>query len=175
MHPAQYDFVSSLKSKYLNKFQNSKILEIGSLDVNGSIRPIFENCDFTGIDIGPGLGVDIVCEGQKFSGEDNYYDVVISCECFEHNPFWLETFFNMWRMCKHDGLVIFTCATTGREPHGLSLHTPAASPLTVEKGWNYYRNLTPDDFSTPLNLNYFFKKYDFSILGTDLRFYGLKS
>lgn len=174
MHQSQYDYVNEVKTLYPHHFKNVKVLEVGSLDLNGSVRPLFEDSEFTGIDIGPGPGVDIVCEGQKFNADDNYYDTVISCECFEHNPFWLATFFNMWRVCKPNGLVIFTCATTGREPHGVSWSMADASPLTIEKGWNHYLNLTEEDFRLPFNLDYFFSKYEFSVYLHDLRFYGIK-
>lgn len=174
MHREEYEFVRNVKISYPNNFKKVRVLEVGSLNVNGTIRVLFENCEYIGIDIGPGPCVDFVCEGQKFPGEDNYYDTVISCECFEHNPQWLATFFNMWRVCKPNGLVIFTCATTGRPPHGLSTEQPAASPLTVNKGWNYYKNLTQVDFRIPLNFDYFFSKYQFSTVGHDLYFYGQK-
>ena len=42
------------------------------------------------------------------------FDVVISCECFEHNPYWRETFLNMTRVLRPGGLFVLTCATTGR-------------------------------------------------------------
>jgi len=32
----------------------------------------------------------------------NSFDCTISVECFEHNPFWLETFVNMLRMTRED-------------------------------------------------------------------------
>jgi len=174
-HVQQIEYVNSIKSNYLNYFKNKKILEVGSLDINGSVRTFFENCDYTGLDVGEGKGVDMVCEGQTFQGESNSYDVVISCECFEHNPYWLETFENMYRMCKPDGLVIMTCATTGRKEHGTSRTSPRKSPLTVAKGWDYYKNLTEEDFRTNINFDETFSKYEFSnnTKSSDLYFFGI--
>lgn len=175
-HPQQINFVKEVKSKFHSKFSNSKVLEIGSLDINGSVRPCFENCEYIGIDVGPGPGVDIVCEGQIYDAPNSSFDVVISCECFEHNPYWLETFTNMIRMCKDQGLVIFTCATTGRKEHGTTRTSPADSPLTISKGWDYYRNLTEEDFRNSLSFDHFFSSFEFSTNASskDLYFWGVK-
>ncbi len=175
-HPQQLEFVNSVKNQFENYFSNSSVLEIGSLDINGSVRQFFNDCRYVGIDVGEGPGVDIICEGQKFNDPDSSYDVVISCECFEHNPYWAETFSNMIRLCKSDGLIIFTCATTGRKEHGTSRTSPADSPLTIGIGWDYYKNLTEDDFKSKMNFENFFQNYNFSTnpSSKDLYFYGIK-
>lgn len=102
-HKQQMGFVGKVKSKFPEKFNKSKVLEIGSLNINGTVRIFFNSCDYLGIDVGPGRGVDRVCQGQDFDGEDNSYDTVVSCKCFKHNPFWVETFKNMHRVCKTGG------------------------------------------------------------------------
>lgn len=175
-HPQQIEFIKTLKAIFPRSFTNSDVLEIGSLNINGSVRPYFENCTYIGIDVGPGPGVDIVCEGQLFDSPNNSFDVVISCECFEHNPFWLETFNNMIRMCKPSGLVIFTCATIGRKEHGTTRTSPADSPLTIGKGWDYYKNLVEKDFVERIDFNSTFVNYKFSTnkSSKDLYFWGIK-
>ena len=176
-HPQQVAYVKSIRQQYPSNFRNATVLEVGSLNINGSVRDLFKNCIYTGIDVGAGPGVDVVCDGQKYNGPDQMYDTTISCECFEHNPFWLETFFNMWRMTKPGGLVVFTCATTGRWEHGTRRSAPNLSPLTIEHGWeDYYRNLTEQDFTTPLNFSYLFDKHFFQTNqeSCDLYFCGTK-
>lgn len=145
-HLEQKKFISLVKEKYPDFFSNKKVLEVGSLDINGNTRINFENCHYTGIDVAHGANVDIVCQGQDFDGEDNSFDVVISSEVMEHNPYWVETMNNMIRVCKPNGLIIMSCATTGRKEHGTARTDPESSPLTVELGWNYYKNLTENDF-----------------------------
>lgn len=175
-HPQQRIFIGGLKDKYKNFFNNKKVLDIGSLNINGTMRDFFENCDYTGIDVGEGPGVDIVCQGQDYDAPNESYDVVCSSECFEHNPYWIETFENMIRMCKKGGLVFFTCATDGRAEHGTERTTPNCSPLTVNMGWTYYRNLTENDFREKINFDDYFSVYGFSVnLETfDLYFWGIK-
>jgi len=145
-HRTQLQYVRLLAETLPEFFHNCRVLEIGSLDINGSIRSFFHNCDYVGLDVADGDGVDVVCEGQKYDAPDDSFDVVISCEAMEHNPYWVETFRNMIRLCRPGGLVVMTCATTGRPEHGTARTTPDASPLTVELGWNYYKNLTERDF-----------------------------
>ena len=113
-HQQQFDYINTLKTKFPTQFFNKKVLEVGSLNINGSIRIFFTECDYLGIDVGAGPGVDLVCEGQKLDHPNETYDTVGSCECFEHNPYWVETFNNMYRMTKPNGLVFMSCATTGR-------------------------------------------------------------
>jgi SAM-dependent methyltransferase len=145
-HKGQQDFIQLVRRQFPDFFANRRVLEIGSLDINGSIRSQFTNCTYTGIDVADGPGVDVVCQGQDYSGPEDSFDVVISCEVMEHNPHWAETMKNMIRVCKPGGLVLMTCATLGRGEHGTARTSPDSSPLTVELGWNYYRNLTAGDF-----------------------------
>lgn len=145
-HRSQLGFVRLLSDSLGEYFHNRRVLEVGSLDVNGSVRSAFHDCDYVGLDVAEGKGVDVVCEGQKYDAPDNSFDVVISCEAMEHNPYWAETFRNMIRICRPDGLVVMTCATTGRPEHGTTRTDPSLSPPTVDLGWNYYRNLREKDF-----------------------------
>jgi len=145
-HDAQLAFLAKIRRAFPEAFSGVRVLEIGSLDINGSVRTNFHECDYVGIDVAPGPGVDVVCQGQDYDGAENSFDVVISCEVMEHNPYWAETMGNMVRVCKPGGMVIMTCATLGRPEHGTERTKPASSPLTVGLGWTYYRNLTAKDF-----------------------------
>lgn len=159
-----------------NFFAGRKVLEVGSLNINGSVRDFFRDCEYIGLDVAPGRNVDIVCEGQKYDAPDSSFDVVISCEVMEHNPYWLETFQNMVRVCKPGGLIVMTCATIGRPEHGTTRTTPSDSPLTVDIGWDYYRNLTRKEFEKNINLTNLFSTYHFQTNwdSFDLLFFGLK-
>ena len=161
-HPMQLAFVAFIKDEFPNYFAKKKIVEIGSLDINGSIRKFFTDCTYVGVDVAPGPGVDIVSQGQDFTVGSGTFDVAISCECFEHNPHYLATLQNMASLGKPGALVVVTCATTGREVHGTDSTTPAASPLTVALGWNYYRNLKREDFPDEC-LKKWFDEYFFLI------------
>lgn len=174
-HEEQTNFVRDVKHNLPDFFKSKKILEVGSLNINGTVRDFFTDCDYIGIDLGEGPGVDLVCPGEKYDAPDNFFDVVCSLECFEHNPYWEETFLNMVRMCVPAGLVFFTCATTGRLEHGTSRTTPTDSPFTVQNGCEYYRNLTEQDFREKIDFESLFDRHYFFVNESshDLYFYGI--
>lgn len=151
-HHAQQEFIEAVKGAFPTLFTGRKILEVGSLDINGSVRPFFAGCDFIGLDVRAGPGVDIVCQGQDFRAPDGSFDGVISCEAMEHNPYWKETFANMLRLTKPGGFILMTCASPGRDEHGTTRTDPTASPLTVALGWEHYKNLAAADFRQAIDL-----------------------
>jgi SAM-dependent methyltransferase len=177
-HPEQLAYFSALKHEYPDFFVGTRVAEVGSLDINGSIRSLFNDCEYTGYDIGPGDGVDEVCAGQSIDRPSGWFDVTVSAECFEHNPYWVETFSNMLRMTRPGGLVAISVATTGRAEHGTPRTSAAHSPLTVGKGGAdavYYRNLTDADFLAAFNLEGWFAGFHFMLCPTaqDLYFWGV--
>jgi SAM-dependent methyltransferase len=175
-HAQQLQFVKSVTRSLTDDYTQKNIIEIGSYDVNGSVRQFFKNSSYIGVDLIAGIGVDVVCEGDKVDHPDNIYDIALSCECFEHNPNWLETLENMHRMTKEGGVIVFTYATTGRKEHGTTRTAPKASPGTQALNWDYYRNLTQEDFEKEINLNELFSSFFFltNERSHDLYFFGYK-
>jgi SAM-dependent methyltransferase len=95
-----------------------RILEIGSLDFNGSARRCIEfwqPAEYVGVDIEEGPGVDVVCDAENlldtFSEES--FDVVFSTELLEHvlNPKMVIS--NMKRLCKRKGTILLTTRSRG--------------------------------------------------------------
>ena len=174
-HKEQIEFISKVKEKYSKYFTNKCVVEIGSLNINGSVRHFFEKCVYIGVDVGPGPGVDVVSLGHEYN-MPNSFDVAISCECFEHDPHWVDTFGNMIDLCKPNSLIIFSCATTGRKEHGTTSSEPQSSPLTVNLGWDHYKNLTEQDIRDKFDFDSIFDTYQFSenTESCDLYFYGIK-
>ena len=115
-HKEQIDFFVKVKNKFPDVFKNCDVLDIGSLDINGNNRYLFENYTYTGVDIGPGNNVDVISKGHEFK-PDKKYDIVISSECFEHDMYYKKTILNCIELTKQGGLFTFTCATTGRPEH----------------------------------------------------------
>lgn len=187
-HKEQINYVISVKNKFPEYFNNKKVLGVGTFDVCGTEGSFFDDCDYSGLDIGPGLGVDIICPAQDFDAPDNTYDVIISCECFEHNPFYKETIQNSVRMLKPNGLFLFTCATTGRAIHGTKTSDEVdklkhknwiTMPNVFREGWDneYYKNLTEEDIRESIDFDLHFNNYEFSVEPNhyDLYFWGIKN
>lgn len=169
-HQQQMDFVFSVKARFPQFFVGQSVLEVGSLNINGSVRDFFEgSLRYIGCDLGEGPGVDIVCAGHELPYEDWSFDVVISCECFEHDKHWQKTFQKMIDLTRPGGLVIFSCATIGRAEHGTTRTSPSDAPFTND----YYLNLEEKDFE---GFKSFFTEYQFSECQSprDLYFWGLK-
>jgi SAM-dependent methyltransferase len=174
-HGEQREFFEKVKAKFPDNFENKWVLEVGSLDINGTVRDFFTNCHYVGIDVGPGPGVDAVADGSTVNFPANQFDTSVSAECFEHNPSWAQTFSNMRRMTKKDGLIVFTCASDGRPEHGTSRSDVGSSPLTVNLGWEYYGNLNEADFQREFDLDHMFSDYEFEYnpVSCDLYFWGV--
>lgn len=86
-----------------------EILDVGSLDINGSYRGLFSNpkWHYTGLDIVPGKNVDMVSmDPYHYPYKDESFDIVISGQCLEHVEdmyAWAE---EVIRLVKKDGVLI---------------------------------------------------------------------
>lgn len=169
-HTSQQNFCLAIRDVFPQHFKGVRVLDVGSLDINGNNRYLFMDCEYTGIDLGEGPNVDVVCGAHEFAGGP--YDTIISTEMLEHDAHYRQSLLNMVQMLKPGGLMVLTCATTGREPHGTTEQTPADSPFTQD----YYRNLTEEDICGAIPVRLMFSQCAFTVDETshDLRFWGVK-
>jgi SAM-dependent methyltransferase len=176
-HQEQQAFFAALVRCNEALISGSRVLEVGSYDVNGTIRRFFAAAhDYVGVDLEEGPGVDVVAYGHEVEGSDGSFDVTISGECFEHDPYWRKTFENMVRLTRPGGLVAFTCASSGRPEHGTQRTLVSDSPGTQSEGLDYYQNLTAAAFDD-LPLAEWFTSWNFWYMPTtfDLYFAGVRS
>jgi autotransporter strand-loop-strand O-heptosyltransferase len=181
-HREQKDFCLKVKEKFADFFRNKKVLDIGSLDINGNNKDLFENCNYLGLDVGEGKNVDVVSVGHLFDGPDKYYDTIISTEVFEHDMFYEDTIKNIMRMLKPGGLFLFTCAAPGRPEHGTRRCGEECAPLLIQisESWaDYYKNLEESHIRKIENFNQTFPDCYFEVnndcyIPSDLYFYGIK-
>lgn len=171
-------FCRMVQLKFPQYFRGTTVLDVGSLDVNGNNRHLFQNCRYIGVDVGEGPNVDVVTLAHEYQAAPDSFDVVISTECFEHDRYYRETLTHIVSLLKPRGLLLFTCATTGRAEHGTLRRGGGDSPLTVRiKGWeNYYRNLEEGDVREVIPIDSTFERYDFIVNEStkDLYFWGIK-
>lgn len=116
MHGSVMEWVAGIGRTH--DFAGRDVLEVGSLDVNGSVRPLFASASsYTGIDYRPGHGVDSVMNAHYVGFRDESFDVVISTEMLEHDDeFWLSVR-EMGRVLKSNGILIVTARGNGFMPH----------------------------------------------------------
>lgn len=117
MHVSAYINCEDFAKKYLNSGSMYEVLDVGSYDVNGTMKPIFTgpNFHYTGMDISEGPNVDVVHKDPrtKFPFADGSFDVVVSSSCFEHDECFWNTFKEMVRVCKSGGFIYINAPSTG--------------------------------------------------------------
>jgi SAM-dependent methyltransferase len=179
-HPEQKAFCEKVKALHPSFFVNRNVLDVGSLDINGNNRFLFDNSTFLGIDVGPGPNVDIVAIAHEFTAPDGAYDFIVSTECFEHDMHYAKSIQNIVRMLASGGMFLFTCATTGRPEHGTRRSDGGVNAplLSAHDDWaDYYKNLTEQDIRDVIDVDKVFKSYAFEVndAAHDLYFWGIKA
>ncbi len=132
MHDTVRGFVQSCAEKY-GPF--GRVLEIGSLDVNGTIRGYFgDPIVYTGLDIAEGPGVDIVADARTWEPTQSF-NCVVCTEVFEHCENWQAII----AMAAKTGANTFiaTCAGPDRNPH-----SAYGGPWLNDE---YYKNVTLEE------------------------------
>jgi hypothetical protein len=97
------------------------VLEVGSFDVNGSVRPYIESLGprrYLGVDASPGPRVDRVVDCEQLTTEiKGLWDVVISTEMLEHVRDWRTCVVQLAAMVKPGGLLLITTRSPGFPYH----------------------------------------------------------
>lgn len=151
MHPEQVEYCQKIKARFPEYFQNRMVLDVGSQDINGNNKYLFKNCNYLGLDIGPGKNVDIVCHIHCYPDDvlwnnkqpfplPGQFDSIISTEMLEHDQYWYYSLQAMHDLLRPGGFLLVTAAGRNRPEHGTTRTSPKDSPYTTD----YYRNITPD-------------------------------
>jgi SAM-dependent methyltransferase len=173
-HKNQMEFFSLVIQHFPKNFQ-MKVLDIGSLDINGGPHKLFSSSEYIGVDVAEGPNVNYVCRGENVSFPNESFDVTMSSECFEHNPNWIATIQNMIRMTKVDGLLVFSAAGTGRKEHGTPRSDNSYSAPLLSSEEFYYRNISKKDVKLIIDKELIPRAIYFrNWLSRDLYFVGIK-
>lgn len=96
---------------------DGQVLDVGSLNVNGTLRSVLPVT--YGIDMRPGKDVDEVLDAcnllERFGPE--YFDHVVTANCFEHVEFWETALRNAWGVLKTGGKFLFEVPTQEKGFH----------------------------------------------------------
>lgn len=111
MHPGAFEFVG----RYATTAELS-VIEIGSRDINGSVKPHFPGATWTGLDLIAGPAVDVVCDALDYEPPQKV-DLVVCAEVLEHCMTWDSLIFHAASWLKPGGKLLITCAGPGRDPH----------------------------------------------------------
>ena len=98
MHPESLELMKRFAAHYLDDDELS-ILDVGSMDYNGTYRSLFDRWDYHGFDLTSGPNVDYT------SLPTVKFDVVISGQTLEHVPLPWEWIKQIYNLVKPGGLV----------------------------------------------------------------------
>lgn len=115
MHDTAMKFGKAFFENYLEHSKELTIVDIGSQDVNGSLRSVApKNNNYIGLDFVNGDGVDsVITDPYKLPLENESVDVVVSSSCFEHSEFFWLTFIEALRILKPTGLLYLNAPSNG--------------------------------------------------------------
>jgi SAM-dependent methyltransferase len=104
-------------------FKDKSIIEVGSMNVNGSLRSVVEAYgpkEYIGVDLQIGPGVNQICKVENLIEKfgKNRFDVIISTELMEHVDHWKRSIHNMKQILKPGGMIILTTRSIGFPYHG---------------------------------------------------------
>jgi hypothetical protein len=124
MTPAIFDNVKQYIESY--GLRLPRVLEVGSQDVNGSVRGLFTNLakttEYIGIDMQEAKGVDIVATPTQLLelSEDwaRSFDAVVCLEVLEHDPRFWETMTAIKKLMKPGAYFFLSVPTYGFGYHG---------------------------------------------------------
>lgn len=131
MHPEAHAYVARFATT-----DPVSVVEFGSRNVNYTVRPLFPNADWWGIDAQAGPEVDEVADAATWRPFWTV-DLLVCCEVFEHTPDWPAIVTNAYDVVRPGGRVIFTCAGPGRPVHGVNIDDP------LNPG--HYQNVAADE------------------------------
>jgi SAM-dependent methyltransferase len=171
MHGSVLDWVSeslAVRKTFVSKSTGVNVLEVGSLDINGSVRFLFNDLisdggSFFGIDVQEGPGVDLVADASVYKSEKQY-DIVVCAEVFEHTAVWPKIVKNAYSLLTPGGMFIATMAGEGRAPHSAIDENPIRS-------WEYYKNVTGPDLKEKL---FIFSDWEVNVKDKDTRCWAVK-
>lgn len=158
MHTSSYRHLEYLVKTYLDPARMLAVADLGSYDVNGSYRPLFDcpQWRYTGVDLAAGPNVDCVLTSPyRLPFRSGSLDVFVSGQAFEHIEFFWLTWLEMARTLKPGGLIFLIAPSRGPEhrypvdcwrfyPDGFAALAKYASLELIECSTDWNPDAAPD-------------------------------
>jgi SAM-dependent methyltransferase len=144
----------------------ARVVEVGSRDINGSIRELVDAATYVGIDLEPGPGVDVVAD-CRFWEPPWPASLVVCCEVLEHADDPAAVVKACIGYLKVGGRLVVTCAGPGRVPHSGHDGGPAHDG-------EHYANIHPADLEKWLAEDLEAVRVEFRAIPCDVYATGIK-
>jgi SAM-dependent methyltransferase len=118
MHLSSLQHMKQLVDAYLDRSRPLRVLDLGSYDVNGTYRTLFDSPEwtYTGLDLSAGPGVDVVLKDPyRFPLASQSFDLVISGQAFEHVEMFWQSWLEMLRVTRTGGMLFLIAPSRGPE------------------------------------------------------------
>lgn len=117
MHPTAMAHAQKFAEVYLAGRAVS-VVEIGSQNINGTLRDVITGTPYTGVDTCAANGVDIVLDDfYTLPFEEDSVDVVVCSSTFEHTQLFWVMFLEILRILKPNGLFYVNAPANGGGVH----------------------------------------------------------
>ncbi len=115
MHKSALSTGALFFQTYLANQEGLTIVDIGSQDVNGSLRSVAPpQHHYIGVDFASGNGVDVVLtDPYVYPFDSDSVDCIVSSSCFEHSEFFWLSFLEMVRILRPGGLIYLNVPSNG--------------------------------------------------------------
>ena len=115
MHDTALNFGRQFFETYVKENANLTIVDVGSQDVNGSLRSVAPRGNqYIGVDFQMARGVDVVLDDPyTLPFADQSVDVCVSTSCLEHSEFFWLLFQEVLRTLKPTGLFYLNAPSNG--------------------------------------------------------------
>lgn len=118
MHLSSFRNMEKLVGRYLDSAKGGAVFDIGSYDVNGSYRCLFDKpgWQYRGVDLAAGPNVDVVLESAyRLPLPSDSVDLIVSGQAFEHVEFFWVAWLEQVRVLKPGGMIFLIAPSRGPE------------------------------------------------------------
>jgi len=122
MHQSILEFATQTLLRNEQNIYGKRILEVGSCNINGSVRDIvepFKPSEYIGIDVNEGNGVDVICSAEDIQSKFDLasFDGIICTEALEHVRQWWRVIEGIRLALKPGGWALLTTRSEGFPYH----------------------------------------------------------
>ena len=156
MNEVDIGVLDLLKEKYPNSFKGVRVLELGSGNVNGTVRDYFEDTKrYVGVDVRDVDCVDVVSYAKDTKFRKSHFDTLISYSMIEHDPEWKESISHNLPFLKKDGLMFLCWGGENNAKHGD--HYGGHHPVPLKEVKEYILSLGTEELEeTNVDNNYIY-------------------